>query len=107
MTFIELDELITKSGRRSIASSLIAYLLDALDTGSDGLDLDVFQQQTGIVRTNITSVANYLKLQGLIIVLYYREESPAREYAQDNHYGRWAKQHYQLCASVKALYRRN
>lgn len=42
MTFQELDACIAGSGRRSIASALIAFILDALDDGQDGVDLDNF-----------------------------------------------------------------
>jgi hypothetical protein len=109
MTFIELDSLIADSGRRSIASSLIACLVDALDQGIDGLDLDVFQTQTSFIRNNITRVAGYLQSQGLIKILYYREpdETGLRAFAEINVYGRWARQHYQLTPVLKALYRRS
>ncbi|MCW0295031.1 hypothetical protein NIL11_26735 [Klebsiella pneumoniae] len=49
MTFQELDACIAVSGRRSIASALIAFILDALDDGQDGVDLDIFQSHTRFV----------------------------------------------------------
>ncbi|EKA1149081.1 hypothetical protein OJ274_004897, partial [Salmonella enterica] len=58
MTFQELDACIAGSGRRSIASALIAFILDALDDGHDGVDLDTFQSQTRFVRNNVTTVAS-------------------------------------------------
>ena len=56
MTFQELDACIAVSGRRSIASALIAFILDALDDGQDGVDLDIFQSHTRFVRNNVTTV---------------------------------------------------
>lgn len=106
MNFQELDALIINSGRRSIGSALIACLLDAFDSGAEGLDLDVFQKKTGFVRNNVTSVAGYLKKHGLISILYYREGVEHREYVSENSYGRWGKQHYQLTPVLKMLYRR-
>ncbi len=64
MTFQELDACIAVSGRRSIASALIAFILDALDDGQDGVDLDIFQSHTRFVRNNVTTVASYLQLHG-------------------------------------------
>ncbi|MDU3074779.1 MAG: hypothetical protein E7B29_00375 [Mixta calida] len=109
MTFTELDTLITGSGRRSIASALIAFLLDSLDHGSDGVDLDEFEKQTGFIRTNITRVAGYLQASNLICILYYRESESTgkRTFVETNTYGRWAKQHYRLTPVLKTLYRRN
>ncbi|HBL7007447.1 hypothetical protein [Citrobacter sp. RHB35-C17] len=107
MNFQELDALIVNSGRRSIASALIACLLDASDSGAEGLDLDIFQKQTGFVRNNVTSVAGYLQKHGLITILYYRDDVEGRVYVSENSYGRWAKQHYQLTLPLKKLFRRN
>ncbi|MGP3589965.1 hypothetical protein [Vagococcus sp. WN89Y] len=106
MNFQELNTIIVNSGRRSIGSALIACLLDAFDSGAEGLDLDAFQKTTGFVRNNVTSVAGYLKKHGLISILYYREDIEDRVYVSENNYGRWAKQHYQLTPVIKALYRR-
>lgn len=106
MNFQELDSCIAGSGRRSIASALIAYILDALDDGQDGVDLDTFQSHTRFVRNNVTRVASYLQICGIIHVLYYRDGTAERQYELVNNYGRWAKQHYKLSASVKELYRR-
>ncbi|MRT15198.1 hypothetical protein GJV07_23320 [Enterobacteriaceae bacterium RIT711] len=106
MTFTELDSLIAGSGRRSIASSLIAHILDALDDGQEGLDLDTFQNSTHFVRNNVTAVANYLQSHGVIGVLYYRDDNGVRHYANENNYGRWAKQHYRPSPSLLRLYRR-
>lgn len=109
MKFSELEIIITSSSRRSIASMLVAYLLDAIDNGTDGVDLDFFQSETGYIRTNITPVANYLKEQGIILIYYYRHnvDISNREYIEDNIFGRWAKQHYKLTSDVLNLYKRN
>ncbi|EHF4937018.1 hypothetical protein CF635_003635 [Enterobacter hormaechei] len=106
MKFKELDTLIADSGRRSIASSLIAHILDAIDDGAEGLDLDTFQKQTHFIRNNITTVANYLQSRGLIHVLYYRENNDERLYTDTNSYGRWAKQHYRATNLLTQLFRR-
>lgn len=109
MTFSGLEKTITSSGRRSISSSLLAYLLDAFDNGFDGIDLDLFQSNTGYVRTNITQVANYLKDKGIILIYYYRDQGDKnnRDYIEENIFGRWGKQHYKLTSDVLRLYRRN
>ncbi|EIO5156184.1 hypothetical protein O8U86_004189 [Salmonella enterica] len=107
MTFQELDACIANSGRRSIASALIAFILDALDGGQDGVDLDTFQSHARFVRNNVTMVASYLQLHGIIHILYYRDGAAERQYESVNNYGRWAKQHYLLSADVKELYRRH
>lgn len=107
MIFQDLDSLIAGSGRRSIASSLIAHILDAIDNGAEGLDLDTFQDQTHFIRNNITIVANYLQSHGVIHVLYYRENAGERQYAEVNSYGRWAKQHYRPALLLTKLYRRD
>lgn len=107
MNFQELDTLIANSGRRSIASSLLACLLDASDSGSKGLDLDDFQSRTGFIRNNITSVASYLQRHELIIILYYRDTTEERDYVSSNSFGRWAKQHYQLTQTLKGLFHRS
>lgn len=83
-------------GRRSIASALIAFILDALDDGQDGVDLDTFQSHTRFVRNNVTTVASYLQLHGIIHILYYRDGAAERQYESVNNYGRWAKQHIVL-----------
>lgn len=107
MTFQEIDTIIAGSGRRSIASALIAHLLDALDRGEVGLDLDVFQEQTHFVRNNVTAVVSYLQSHGLIHVLYYRENFDERQYDEQNNYGRWARQHYRPSIVLMQLYRRS
>lgn len=107
MTFQELDACIAGSGRRSIASALIAFILDALDDGHDGVDLDTFQSQTRFVRNNVTTVASYLQLHGIIHILYYRDGAAERQYESVNNYGRWAKQHYRPSAALIQLHRRD
>ena len=109
MRFSELEIIITSSGRRSIASMLVAYLLDAFDNGADGVDLDFFQSETGYIRTNITQVASYLKEQGIISIYYYRDsiDKDNREYIENNIFGRWAKQHYKLTTDILNLYKRS
>jgi hypothetical protein len=109
MTFHELDSLIALSRRRSIASALIAILVDSLDRGETGLDLDRFLEHTAFIRNNVTQVARYLESHGVLNVHFYRESREVavnREYVRDNIYGRWAKQHYQLTVPIKALYHR-
>lgn len=106
MTFQELDACIAGSGRRSIASALIAFILDALDDRQDGVDLDTFQSNTRFVRNNVTTVASYLQLHGIIHILYYRDGAAERQYESVNNYGRWAKQHYRPSEVLKQLYRR-
>ena len=98
MTFQELDACIAVSGRRSIASALIAFILDALDDGQDGVDLDIFQSHTRFVRNNVTTVASYL---------YYRDGAAERQYESVNNYGRWAKQHYRPSEALIQLHRRD
>lgn len=107
MTFQELDACIAGSGRRSIASALIAFILDALDDGQDGVDLDTFQSQTRFVRNNVTTVASYLQLHGIIHILYYRDDAAERQYESVNNYGRWAKQHYRPSEALIQLHRRD
>ncbi|EAV3919073.1 hypothetical protein E2751_10030 [Salmonella enterica] len=63
MTSQELDACISGSGRRSVASALIAFILDALDDGQEGVDLDTFLSHTRFVRNNVTTVASYLQLR--------------------------------------------
>ncbi|MGE0969602.1 hypothetical protein ACQFN5_06445 [Klebsiella sp. WOUb02] len=106
MTFQDLEACIAGSGRRSIASALIAFILDALDVGQDGVDLDTFQSHTRFVRNNVTTVASYLQLHGIIHVLYYRDGAAERQYEFVNNYGRWAKQHYRLSQAIIQLHRR-
>ncbi|BBW19533.1 MULTISPECIES: hypothetical protein [Enterobacteriaceae] len=107
MTFQELDACIAGSGRRSIASALIAFILDALDDGQDGVDLDTFQSHTHFVRNNVTTVASYLQLHGIIHILYYRDGAAERQYESVNNYGRWAKQHYRPSEALIQLHRRD
>lgn len=107
MTFQELDACIAGSGRRSIASALIAFILDALDDGQDGVDLDTFQSHTHFVRNNVTTVAGYLQLHGIIHILYYRDGAAERQYESVNNYGRWAKQHYRPSEALIQLHRRD
>ncbi|CAD5741963.1 hypothetical protein WAC87_002868 [Shigella flexneri] len=107
MTFQELDACIAGSGRRSIASALIAFILDAFDDGQDGVDLDSFQSQMRFVRNNVTTVANYLQRQGVLHILYYRDGAAERQYETVNNYGRWAKQHYRPSQALIQLHRRN
>lgn len=107
MTFQELDACIAGSGRRSIASALIAFILDALDDGQDGVDLDTFQSYTRFVRNNVTTVASYLQLHGIIHILYYRDGAAERQYESVNNYGRWAKQHYRPSEALIQLHRRD
>ena len=49
MTFQELDACIAGSGRRSIASALIAFILDALDDGQDGVVILTLHLRTAFV----------------------------------------------------------
>ncbi|HDF2344579.1 TPA: hypothetical protein ACRRW7_003516 [Morganella morganii] len=107
MTFQDIDACIAGSGRRSIASALIAFILDALDEGLDGVDLDVFQSHTRFIRNNVTTVASYLQQHGIIHVLYYRDGVAERQYESVNNYGRWAKQHYRPSLALIQLYRRD
>ncbi|EEG5674754.1 hypothetical protein G3G77_004800 [Salmonella enterica] len=107
MTFEDLDAFIAGSGRRSIASALIAFILDAFDDGQEGIDLDKFQSHTNLVRNNVTSVASYLQLNGIIHILYYRDSVTERQYELVNNYGRWAKQHYRASHALLQLYRRD
>ncbi|EMD4714970.1 hypothetical protein VQ335_004752 [Salmonella enterica] len=107
MTFQELDACIAGSGRLSIASALIAFILDALDDGQDGVDLDTFQIHTRFVRNNVTTVASYLQLHGIIHILYYRDGVAERQYESVNNYGRWAKQHYRPSETLIQLHRRD
>ena len=109
MTFLELDDIISRCRRRSIASALVACLVDALDRGEDGLDLDAFQAQRQFVRNNVTSVAAYLQECGVLEISFYKEadENTGRVFVKNNVYGRWAKQHYHLSTSLKSLYQRN
>ncbi|EIC8564077.1 TPA: hypothetical protein KW991_003848 [Escherichia coli] len=107
MTFQELDACIVGSGRRSIASALIAFILDAFDDGQDGVDLDSFQSQMRFVRNNVTTVANYLQRHGVLHILYYRDGAAERQYETVNNYGRWAKQHYRPSQALIQLHRRN
>lgn len=107
MTFQELDACIAGSGRRSIASALIAFILDAIDDGKEGVDLDTFQNHTHFVRNNVTTVASYLQKYGIIHILYYRDGTAERQYETVNNYGRWAKQHYRPSQSLIQLHRRN
>lgn len=107
MTFQELDACIAVSGRRSIASALIAFILDALDEGQDGVDLDEFLSHTRFIRNNVTTVASYLQLHGIIHVLYYRDGVAVRQYEPVNNYGRWAKQHFRPSLALIQLHRRD
>lgn len=107
MTFQEIDVCIAGSGRRSIASALIAYILDALDNRQDGIDLDSFLRHTHFVRNNVTTIASYLQQHGIIHVLYYRYGAAERQYESVNNYGRWAKQHYRPSLVLIQLYRRD
>ncbi|CAK9887149.1 MAG: hypothetical protein XXXJIFNMEKO3_LKCDNKCA_00097 (plasmid) [Candidatus Erwinia impunctatus] len=107
MNFRDLDVVIANSRRRSIASSLIACLLDAADSGVDGIDLDDFEKETCLIRNNITSVAGYLQKQGVINILYYRDNTEHRNYVLVNTFGRWAKQHYELTSAIKNLFNRS
>lgn len=107
MTFQQLDSLIAASGRRSLASSLVAHIIDAMDQNLVGLDLDEFQKDTQYIRNNITAVASYLHAHGIIDVLYFRDGEGERSYDHENKYGRWAKQHYRVTETVRRLYRRD
>lgn len=107
MNFQYVDSLVDGSGRRSIASSLIAHLLDSIDNGEQGLDLDTFQERTHFIRNNITSTASYLQSHGIIQILYFRDNTDERQYSELNRHGRWGKQHYRLSGLLKKLYRRN
>ena len=106
MTIQELDACIAGSGRRSIASALIAFILGALEDGQDGVDRDIFQSHTRFVRNNVTTVASYLQLHGIIHILYYRDGAAERQYESVNNYGRWAKQHYLPTEALILLHRR-
>lgn len=107
MTFQELNACVAGSGGRSIASALIAFILNALDDEQDRVDLDTFQCHTRFVRNNVTTVASYLQLHGVIHVLYYRDGAAECEYERVNNYGRWAKQHYRPSLALLQLHRRD
>ena len=109
MTFTELDDIVAETGRRALASRMIVVLLDALDQGDEGIELDRFENDSGYVRTNIRTVAQLLRNKGVIDVFYYREAAgkEMRAYTSESTAGRWAKQHYRLTSAVRKLYRRD
>lgn len=109
MTFTELDDIIAGTGRRALASRIIVALLDNLDQGYVGIDLDRFEKDSGYVRTNIRNVAMSLREKGVVEVFYYRDTADpgAREYTTESTSGRWAKQQYRLSSDVSSLFRRS
>ncbi|HBW3372380.1 TPA: hypothetical protein MFC71_005478 [Klebsiella pneumoniae] len=108
MTFIELDNHIAKTGRRSLAIRLVFTLADNLDHQVEGLDLDDFEIASGYTRTNIRSAASSLKEAGVIDIYYYREsgEDGERVLLKESAKNRWAKQHYRLSSAVVSLLNR-
>lgn len=108
MTFQELDCILRSTGRRSLAGSLVFALADSLDNGADGIDLDVYEQYSGFVRTNIRAVASALEKAGVIDIFYYQElqSGQVRELHTTNYHARWAKQHYRLSHPVRVLLKR-
>lgn len=104
-TFSEVEEALSKTGRRSYAGVVLACLLDAYDQGNTELEKREVVSRTGIAETNVAAVARRLEEQGIISILYWdtKAESPILSSLRN---GPWSIPFYRLTSSVLQLHRR-
>jgi len=104
-TFSEVEEALSKTGRRSYAGVVLACLLDAYDQGKAQLEKREVVALTGITDTNVAAVARRLEEQGIIDILYWdtKAESPVFSSLRN---GPWSIPYYRLTSPVLQLHRR-
>jgi uncharacterized protein involved in type VI secretion and phage assembly len=104
-TFSEVEELLSKTGRRTYAGALLACLLDAYDKGKAELEKREVVAMTGIAETNVAAVARRLEEQGVIDILYWdtKAEHPVLSSLRN---GPWSIPYYRLTPAVLHLYHR-
>ncbi|MBB1584705.1 hypothetical protein [Serratia sp. OS31] len=104
-TFTEVEEALSKTGRRTYAGAVLACLLDAYDQGKTELDKREVVLLTGIAETNIAAVARRLEEQGIIEILYWdtKAENPFLSSLRN---GPWSIPFYRLTPAVLQLHHR-
>lgn len=104
-TFSEVEEALSKTGRRTYAGAVLACLLDAYDKGKVELEKREVVAMTGIAETNVAAVARRLEEQGVIEILYWdtKAENPVLSSLRN---GPWSIPFYRLTPPLLQLHRR-